>query len=167
MRKKFAGLQVIVSVGLLVFGACKLPRSSQGKVAGGKEIAPERANRCDQKVRYYSEKLRVGESSEEANILSEIVIDPIAKTINVASEPPNQAKVNFNIEIEGFDCSFNAGFTEGEATYKGYIKQTDGSTTSTHLKIEAKDGELTIAGNNPGEPVTLIMIVTKWEEIEK
>jgi hypothetical protein len=162
MKRRFKSVQVILCVGLFMFVACRSTRSPQGEISNNKELV-ETSDKCEQKVKYYIDKIKGVRDGQEVSANTELVIDPAAKLITLTSEPPNQGKVSFDIQIESFDCNLNTNLTDGQSTYKGYIKQTDGTTTSSNLKIEAKDGELTITGGDQAQPEKMVMRVTKWE----
>ena len=165
MKRNYTGLRTMFSLGLLVLMACRSTKPTQVDLSSNKKLRPELAGKCEQTVRYYIEKLREVNSGQEVNANTQIVINPSAKLISLTSEPPGQEKVNFDTNIESSECNLSGDLTEGYSTYRGYIKQTDGTTTSTILKIEAKGEGLTITGSSPGQSGVLVMVVSRWEVI--
>jgi hypothetical protein len=147
-----------------MFVGCKSTKGLQRQISSGKPPV-ETAGKCEQKIKYFIEKMKDIRNGEEVSANTEIVIDPAEKLIRLTSEPPDQKKVNFDTEIESVDCNLNANLTEGQSTYRGYIKQSDGTKTYTILKVEAKDGALTITGGDAAQPDRVVMIVTKWEVV--
>jgi len=161
MKNNTTILQATLFATLFSFGACKSTKISQIQVSNSKQVV-ETTSKCDQTIKYYSDKLTMANGGEvNANI--EIVINPSTKVISITSEPQNQEKVNFETVIESFDCNFNSDLTDGQSIYKGYIKQKDGATTNAIIKVEAKDGSLTISNADPEKEGEFIFIVTKWE----
>jgi hypothetical protein len=132
MKSNFKSVQVIPIAGLFVFVACRSTKGLKGQNSGSKQLV-EMVGKCEQKVKYYIEKMKGFRSGDEVITNTAIVIDPAAKLISLTSEPPNREKVNFDTEIESVDCNLNANLTEGRSTYRGYIKQPDGSKL-LHLK---------------------------------
>ena len=165
MKRNYTGLRTMFSLGLLVFMSCRSTRPTEIDLSNNKKLMPELAGKCEQTVRYYIEKLREINSGQEVNANTQIVINPSAKLISLTSEPPGQDKVNFDTNIESVECNLSGDLTEGQSTYRGYIKQTDGTTTSTIFKLEAKSEGLTITGNSPGQSAVLVMLVSRWEVI--
>jgi hypothetical protein len=151
----------MLALGLTLLLACKSTKTPQTQPANKTEIS-----KCDQPIKYYSEKIR-STNGQETSFNTEITINPLTKLINLVSEPPNQDKVTFNIVIENMDCNFNANHTGGQALYHGYINQKDGTTTKITIKLEANDGQLTISQGNPEKEADYIMIVSRWEIVKE
>lgn len=151
----------MLALGLTLLLACKSIKTPQAQPANQTETS-----KCDQPIKYYSEKIRYA-NGQETSFNTEITINPLTKLINLVSEPPNQDKVSFSIVIENIDCNFNADHTVGQALYHGYINQKDGTTTKIILKLEANDGQLTFSQGNPEKEVDYIMIVSKWEIVKE
>lgn len=151
----------LLALGLTLLSACKSTKTPQSQPANQTETS-----KCDQPIKYYSEKIRSA-NGEETSFNTEITINPLTKLINLVSEPPNQDKVEFSIVIENIDCNFNADHTVGQALYHGYINQKDGTTTKIILKLEANDGQLTFSRGNPEKESDFIMIISKWEIIKE
>jgi hypothetical protein len=103
----------------------------------------------------------------DVKVVTEIIINPSARVISLTSEPPEQGKVSFETVIESIDCKLNSDLTEGQAIYNGYIKQKDGSSTKAILKVEAKDGNLTIANGDPEHHAPFLIVVSKWEIVKE
>jgi hypothetical protein len=103
----------------------------------------------------------------DVKILTEIIINPSTRVISLTTEPPERGKVSFDTVIESIDCNLNAEITEGQAIYSGYIKQEDGRTTKAIIKVEAKDGSLTISNADPEEEATIFFVVSKWEIVKE
>ena len=167
MKQNTTLLQATLLATLIFWGACKSTKISNGQVSNSKQVVAT-TSKCDQTMRYYADKLKkVKGGEQEINANTVIVINPSTKLISLTSEPPNQEKVNFETVIESFDCSFNTDMTAGQALYKGYIKQKDGTTTIAIIKLEAKDGGLTLSNADPENEGALIMIITKWEVVRE
>lgn len=166
MKRNRIRYQVVLTIVLLVFIACKSVKPSQEQVST-KEQVTETTGMCEQTIKYYIDKFVMIKDGQEINVPTVIVVHPKAKFIGLTSEPPNQGKVSFDTEIESYDCDFNKDLTQGQTIYRGYIKQEDGTRTTAVLKFEAKGGELTISNGDPNVPVDYIMRVTKWEIINE
>ncbi|HEY8895731.1 MAG TPA: hypothetical protein VIM79_12990 [Niastella sp.] len=151
----------LLAVGLTLLLACKSTKTPQAQ-----PVTQTETSKCDQPIKYYSEKIRHA-NGQETSFNSEVTINPLTKLINLVSEPPNQDKVAFSIVIENIDCNFNADHTVGQALYHGYINQKDGTTTKIVLKLEANDGVLTFSQGNPEKESDYVMIVSKWEIIKE
>lgn len=152
----------LLAIGLLLFSACKSTKPPQTQAAG----QTASTGKCDQTIKYYSEKIKTT-TGEETSFNTEIIINPQNRLINLVSEPPNQEKVAFTVEIERIDCDFNADHTAGQALYHGYINQKEGTTTQMILKLEANDGVLTFSRANPEKEGEFIVIVSKWEIVNE
>jgi hypothetical protein len=148
-------------IGLILLLACKSTKTPQAQPANQTE-----SSKCDQPIKYYSEKIRYA-NGQETSFNTEVTINPLTKLINLVSEPPNQDKVAFSIVIENIDCNFNADHTVGQALYHGYINQKNGTTTKMILKLEANDGALTISQGNPEKESDYVVIVSRWEIIKE
>lgn len=149
---------------LIISSSCRSTKVTHKQAAdhsqtGSKDI-------CNQIIKYHSEKVKM-KSGEEVNFITEFIIDPSKKLINLTSTPPNQEKVNVDAVIESFECDMNADLTNGQAVYTGYIRQPDGQTTKGVLKVEAKDGNLSIVNGEPGKESDFIVLVSKWEIIKE
>lgn len=151
----------ILAVGLSLLLACKSTKTPQAQPANQTETS-----KCDQPIKYYSEKIRSA-NGQETSFNTEITINPLTKLINLVSEPPNQDKVAYSIVIENIDCIFNTNHTEGQALYHGYINQKNGTTTKMVLKLEANNGQLTISQGNPEKESDFVVIVSKWEIVKE
>jgi hypothetical protein len=165
--KKYAGHLSLVFFLLFVFIGCQSTRLSGRKTLESQQALTIR--KCDQTIRYYSEKIKGSKTGQEIMAHTEIVISPSSKLINLKSEAPNEEKADFNTVIETFDCDFNSDLTEGQAVYHGYIKQENGTTTKTTIRIEAKDGGIIIIGSDPGhtDADQMVIVVSKWEVVQE
>lgn len=164
MRQKTTLLQVVLSVCLFAFSACKSVKESQIQATNQKPSS-ETISTCDQTIKYFSDKIIA--EGQEVGAKTEIVINSSAKQISLTSEPPSQERVNFDTVIESIDCNLNSDLTEGKAIYKGYIKQIDGTTTNAIIKLEAKDGNLTISNGDYERKSDFIIVVSKWEVVKE
>lgn len=153
---------LILGIGFTLIAACKSTKTPQSVP----NIQTEATSKCDQPIKYYSEKIR-STNGQETSFNTEITINPLNKLISLVSEPPNQEKVAFTMVIESTDCNFNADHTVGQALYHGYINQKDGTTTKIILKLEANDGVLTISQGNPEEKGDYVIIISKWEIVNE
>jgi len=149
-------------IGLILLSACKSTKTPQAQTANQTETS----NKCDQTIKYYSEKVKT-QGGQEMNFYTEITINPSSRLINLVSEPPNQEKVAFTIVIESIDCNFNDNHTVGQALYNGYINQKDGTTTKLILKLEANDGVLTFSNANPEKSEEMVVMVSRWEIVKE
>jgi hypothetical protein len=147
---------------LALFSACKSTKAPQAQTTN----QTESTSKCDQPIKYYSEKIR-STNGQETSFHTEITINPLTKQISLVSEPPNQNKVEFSIVIENIDCNFNADHTVGQALYHGYINQKNGTTTKMILKLEANNGVLTFTQANPEKEGEFVVIVSKWEIVKE
>jgi hypothetical protein len=118
---------------------------------------------CNKTVRYTIEKIVMIEGGNEIKTHAEITINPFSKNINLKADDPESGNKTFDTEIESIECTLNESLTNGQATYKGYIKQKDGTKTWTSLKIEFKDNQLILNGTNEDRPSNIYMIVDRWE----
>ena len=159
-------MRIFMPLLALTFGLVLLSACESSKTAQAHPAQTETTSKCNQPIKYYSEKIRSA-NGEETSFNTEITINPLSKLINLVSEPPNQDKVAYTIVIENIDCNFNADHTVGQALYHGYINQKDGTTTKVILKLEANDGQLTFSRGNPEKESDFIMIVSKWEIIKE
>ncbi|OQP61062.1 hypothetical protein A3860_04920 [Niastella vici] len=146
---------------LIVNCACKSAKVSKGQPSNNIQTAA--SGKCDQVIKYYSEKA-TGKDGNETTFNTEIIIDPSAKVISLASSPPNQEPVKFNMKIESIDCNLSPDLTTGQSIYKVYINKPDGTTTLEIIRLEAKDGYITISGD-PEKESAMIIIVSKWEVV--
>lgn len=166
MKQKTNLLQVVLILMLFVIYACKSVKESQIQVSNPNQTS-ETISKCDQKVKYYSDRVKMVGDGQEIRVNTEIIINSSAKLISLTSEPPGQDKVNFDTVIESFDCSLNSDLTEGRATYKGYTKQIDGTSTRAIITIEAKEGSLIISNDDGEKQGDFIVIVSKWEIVKE
>lgn len=146
--------------------ACKSTKTSAGQTVQS-AAATEAPNVCDQTIRYYANKLKAPNNGQEITANTEILINPSAKLISVLAEPPGQSRVEFSTVIESADCNLNSGLTEGQVTYTGYTKRVDGSTTNETIKLEAKDGSITISSLDKENKPKMIVVVSKWELVKE
>jgi hypothetical protein len=160
MKKIFMPL-LALGFCITLFSACKSTKTPQAQ-----PNLAETTSKCNQPIKYYSEKIRSA-NGQETSFNTEVTINPLNKLISLVSEPPNQDKVAFTIVIENIDCNFNADHTVGQALYHGYINQKDGTTTKIILKLEANDGVLTISQGNPEKESEFVVIVSKWEIVHE
>jgi hypothetical protein len=120
---------------------------------------------CDKTITYAVSKIvKLKDNTEELTSF-EIKINPSAGTINLKIDHPQKGKADFNTTITSTDCSLNATLTNGEATYKGYTVQPDGSRTNSTIHIKAASDKITITEYDPstGRQPNYYMIVDKWE----
>jgi hypothetical protein len=170
MKKNTTPLLAALLVTFVSFGACKSTKIStkinKGQVSNSEQVV-RTTSICDQAIRYYSDKFKMTNDGQEVNVITEIIINPSTKLISLTSAPPNQEKVSFDTVIENFDCNFNSTLTGGQSIYTGYIKQKDGTTTKAVIKVEAKDGGITISSSDPEKHGEFIIIVSKWEVVRE
>ena len=152
---------LLLALGIGLFLACKSTKPAQTQKAGQSETS-----KCDQTIKYYSEKIKTP-GGQEINCQTEITVNPSGRLISLQSEPPNQEKVTFTIVIESIDCNFNADHTVGQALYHGYINQKDGTTTKIILKLEANDGILSFSKANPEKEEEMVVMVSQWEIVKE
>jgi len=166
MNQRITPLPVVLGIGVLLFLACKATKVNQIQTTNQN---PVEISMCDQTIKYYSALLRMTNGQPDVNVKTEVIINPSAKLITLTSEPPNQDKVSFDTVIEHLECNLNAGLTEGQAVYNGYIKQEDGNTTKAIIKVEAKDGSLTISNADPekANDAQFLIVVSKWEIVKE
>jgi len=123
---------------------------------------PAEKNMCDQTIRFYSDKIKELNSSQEISANSEIVINPSTNIISVSTEF-NGEKDSFEMEVESNECNLNNNLTAGQAIYNGNVQKGE-SKTKGSIKIEATDGAIVITGYNPEkENEGIIFQITKWE----
>lgn len=161
MKQKPHMLFWALCIGLSIFSACRSIKATPAQTANQSQTS-----KCDQTIKYYSEKV-IMPAGQEMNFHTEITVNPSGRLINLMSEPPNQEKVNFTIVIESIDCNFNAEYTVGQALYHGYINQKDGTTTDIILKLEANNGVLSFSKANPEKDEEMVMIVSQWEIVQE
>lgn len=159
-------IRTIILGTLAFFGACTSTRIAQQKSSISTELS-EAARSCSQTIKYYSDKIKISFGAQEVSVKSEIVINPSQKTITVTSEPPNQQRVSFITIIESIDCELGADLTNGYSIYTGYIQQLDGTTSKEVIKLEAKDGSLTISNADPDKEGGLTICISNWEIINE
>jgi hypothetical protein len=165
MKQNNTLLQAAFVASLIFWGACKSTKISDGNVSNSKQVV-KTTSKCDQTIKYYVDKVKMANDGQETIANIEIVINPSVKLISITSESPNEERVSFDTEVESIDCNFNSDMTEGQSIYKGYIKQENGTTTKAIIKLEAKDGGLTISNADPdkvGKEGEYIMLISKWE----
>jgi len=122
MEKNTISLLAALFVTLVFFCACKSTKIYKEQVSNSEQVV-RATSICDQAIRYYANKLKMVNGGQEVNADTEILINPSNKLISLTSTPPNQEKVSFDTVIGSFDCNFNSALTDGQAIYKGYIKQ--------------------------------------------
>lgn len=166
MGKNTTPLLAALFVTLVSLGACKSSKIHKGQVLDSKQDG-NTTSICDQAIRYYANKLKMTNGGQEVDVNTELLISPSTKLISLTSTPPNQEKVSFDTVIESFDCNFNPALTDGQSIYKGYIKQNDGTTTKAIIKVEAKDGSITISNFDPEKEGEYVIIVSKWEVVRE
>jgi hypothetical protein len=162
MQQRITLFQLVLCISVLFFSACKSTKITRETAT---QNQPE-IGTCDQVIKYYSELIRMTNGEPDVKVITEVIINPSSKVISLTSEPPEQGKVSFETIIESIDCKLNSDLTEGKAIYNGYIKQKDGNSTKATLKIEAKDGYLTISNGDP-QHETFIIVVSKWEIVKE
>lgn len=158
--KKISLPILALGLGLTLLAACKSTKTPQGQTAQQTETT----SKCNQPIKYYSEKARTT-NGQELSFNTEVTINPLNKIIYWVSEPPGQGKVVFSFVIENIDCEFNADHTIGRALYHGYINYPDATTQKTILKLEANDGVLTFSSADTESEI--IVIVSKWEVVKE
>jgi hypothetical protein len=164
MKQRIILLQVTLCIGVLFFSACKSAKITREQTATQKKTE---ISTCDQVIKYYSELIRMTNGEPDVKVLTEIIVNPSARVISLTTEPPERGKVSFDTVIESIDCNLNADLTEGQAIYSGYIKQEDGRTTKAMLKVEAKDGSLTISNADAEKEASILIVVSKWEIVKE
>jgi hypothetical protein len=119
---------------------------------------------CDKTVTYYISKIVKLKDNAEELISFEIKINPSAATINLKIDHPQKGKVDFNTAITSTDCSLNTSLTNGEATYKGYTVQPDGSRSNSTIHIKASSDKIIITEYDPltNRQPNYFMVVYKW-----
>ena len=162
MPIKFKTVLPILSALLIAFIACKSAKNSQAT-----KPQTETVNRCNQVIKYYSDKVKMLKDGSIINMNTEITISPSSKVISIEGTPPDQEKVKFDTEIETYDCSFNSDLTNGEAVYRGYITRSNGNKDKVFIKIEYKDGGLISSSADPDKPGDFIMFINKWEVVNQ
>ena len=162
MKPRTTLLQLALCIGVLFFSGCKSTKVTQGQKTTQKQVE---ISMCDQTIKYYSEKLMTG--GLEINASTEIIINPSTRLISLTSEVPNEPRAAFETVIEGIDCNLKAGLTEGQAIYRGYLNQKGGNTTKTTIKVEAKDGSLTISNADTEKRDPFVFVVSKWEIVKE
>jgi hypothetical protein len=155
MNRLLTRLFVFITI---VLSSC----ASSNKIQNTNDIS-QNTSICDKTIKYTIEKVKMIEGGNEIKVHAEITIDPFSKNINLYADDPESGKKTFDTQIESIDCTFNENLTKGQATYKGYIKQKDGTKTWTTLTIEFKDDQLIINGTNEDRPSNVYMIVDRWE----
>lgn len=165
MKRRTSLLPITLCIGVLFFSACKSAQITRETATQNKAAI----STCDQVIKYYSELIRMTNGEPDVKVMTEIIINPSGRVISLTSEPPEQGKVSFETTIESIECNLNTGLTEGQAVYSGYIKQNDGSTTKAIIKVEAKDGNLTISNADPEKEkdAQFLIVVSKWEIVKE
>jgi hypothetical protein len=149
---------------LVLFLGCKGAKIAQQSTTEAKQVAKE-ISTCDRTIRYYSEKAKGGNGQQvEATI--EITIDPTAKTVDIMVVTRDGKHQEIQIVVEYLECTFNSDLTQGAATYSGYIKQQDGSTTKTSMKVAYAGDVLTISNADPNRTEEFFFVITKWELVQ-
>lgn len=158
-KQQLSALLFVTFVLTSTFSNCKSSLKSTAEKPPGNISQTKKISRCDQTIVFHSDKLMGGEREISANI--DITVSPSTKLITIAGEVPSmQQKISFETVIEIIDCNFNTDLTRGYSIYKGYTKQSDGSSTPASFKIEAKDGKLSIC--DPDKNGELVFWVSKW-----
>ena len=158
MKQLFIPVLVFIAIGVC---GCVSSNKSQSTNPNN-----QNASICDKTIRYTIEKVKMIEGGNEIKIHTEITIDPSSKNINLNADLPDGGKKTFDTQIESIECTLNETLANGQATYKGYIKQDDGSKTWTSLLVEAKDGQLLIRSADQNNPGQVSFVVDKWEIAE-
>jgi hypothetical protein len=83
--------------------------------------------------------------------------------ISFSGTAQGESRTQFETVIETMDCQLNADLTQGYAVYTGYTKQADGTTTPTTIKVESKDGKITLT--DPNKNGEFFFIVSKWSVV--
>jgi hypothetical protein len=166
MQQRITLFQLVLCISILFFSACKSAKVTHAQKNNQNQVE---INMCDQTIKYYSELIKMTNGQPDVNINTEITINPSTRIIKLASEEPDKGKGGFDTLIESIDCNLNAGLTEGQAVYNGYIKQEDGSTTKAIIKVEAKDGSLTISNADPerANDAPFLIVISKWEIVKE
>jgi hypothetical protein len=122
------------------------------------------AYNCDKTVTYSISKIVKLKDNTEESVSFEIKVNPSAGTINLKVDHPQKGKIDFNTVITGTDCSLNATLTNGQATYKGYTVQPDGSRSNSTIHIKADSDKIIITEYDPltGRQPSYYMVVDKW-----
>jgi hypothetical protein len=122
------------------------------------------AYNCDKIITYTVSKIVKLKDNTEELAGFEIKVNPSAGTINLKIDHPQKGRVDFNTVITSTDCSLNATLTNGEATYKGYTVQPDGSRSNSTIRIKADSGKITITEYDPstGRQPNYFMVADKW-----
>jgi hypothetical protein len=122
------------------------------------------AYNCDKTVTYHISKIVKLKDNTEESISFEIKINPSVATINLKIDHPQKGKVEFNTSITSTDCSLNPSLTNGEATYKGYIVQPNGSRSNSTIHIKAGSDKIIITEYDPlnNRQPNYFMVVDKW-----
>jgi len=146
---------------LIILSGCASPRNSQITNTTNQNISI-----CDKTVRYTIEKVKMIEGGNEIKTHAEITVDPLSKNINLNGDDPESGKKSFDAQIESIECRLNKDLTDGQSTYKGYIKQNDGRKTRSTMTIEFKGNQLVISGTTDNRPSNVYMIIDHWEIVE-
>ena len=150
-----SSLRFVAILFLFTIAACKHSKVLQSN-------PPVEKSMCDQTIRYYSDKIKEMNGSQEIFASTEIVVNPSTKIISVSTEH-NGEKDSFEMEVESNECNLNSDLTTGQAIYNGNV-QKDGIKTKGALKIEVTDGVIVITGYDPDNNESgIIFQITKWE----
>ncbi len=119
---------------------------------------------CDKTSTFFVNKIVHLKSNTEESAGFEITISPSAGIINIKIDHPLKGKAAFNTTITSADCTLNTTLTGGEATYKGYIVQPDGSRSTSTIHIKAASDKIIITESDPltGRQPAYCMMVDKW-----
>ncbi len=166
MKRRITLLQLALCISVLFFSACKSTKITREQTATQQKAA---ISACDQVIKYYSELIKMTNGEPDVNINTEITINPSTRILNLKSDQLKEGKNGFDTVIESIDCNLNAELTEGQAIYSGYIKQEDGRTTKAIIKVEAKDGNLTISNADPEneKDAQFLIVISKWEIVKE
>jgi hypothetical protein len=164
MKQRTALLQVTLCIGALFFSACKSTKVNQKQTTRQNQAE---ISICDQTIKYYSELIKMTNGQPDVNINTEITINPSTRILHLSTEEPEKGKGGFDTVIESIECNLNAGLTEGQAIYNGYIKQEDGNSKKAKIKVEAKDGSLTISNADAEKEAPYFIVVSKWEIVKE
>ena len=123
---------------------------------------------CQEPVRYSVDKIQYIGSGKVSDQPIELLVNPRTNTISLKSESFRGGEIRkyaFDVIITKSTCSITDDFASGEATYSGYISQSDGTKSLSFWTVTAKGGVITISESSPeeGRKASYIMLVSKWE----
>ncbi|TDQ09876.1 hypothetical protein [Pedobacter metabolipauper] len=124
------------------------------------------ADQCKTNIKYYIAKVK-NPDGQEIPIDMEVIVYPSKKIINVAAKMPERDPVTFNTVLESTECSLTQKMDGGQALYKGYITQADGTKTFAAILIKVNSGKCTISAlDEEGNEKGFAMAVDKWEVLK-